>query len=221
MKLLREMIHDVQVLTEEKEGKKYFYIEGIWLQSNIKNRNGRIYPMPILEREVKRYNEQYIVQNRALGELGHPDSPTINLDRVSHKIMSLTREGDNFVGRAKILETPNGKIASTLLSEGVKIGVSSRGLGSLKPTSEGVNLVQDDFYLATAGDIVADPSAPDAFVTAILENKEWVFVDGQGWVSQFIDETKKDLNRLSAKQIHEKKEAMFESFLRRLGGYKD
>lgn len=221
MKLLREMIHDVQVLSEEKDGKKYFYIEGIWLQSNIKNRNGRIYPMPILEREVKRYNEQYIVQNRALGELGHPDSPTINLDRVSHKIMSLTREGDNFVGRAKILETPNGKIASTLLSEGVKIGVSSRGLGSLKPTSEGVNLVQDDFYLATAGDIVADPSAPDAFVTAILENKEWVFVDGQGWVSQFIDETKKDLNRLSAKQIHEKKEAMFESFLRRLGGYKD
>jgi hypothetical protein len=218
MKLLREMVQDVQVLVEEKDGKKCYHIEGVWLQSNIKNRNGRMYPMPVLEREVKRYNDQYIKENRAVGELGHPDSPTINLDRVSHKITSLTREGDNFVGKAKIIDTPNGRIASTLLGEGIKIGVSSRGLGTLKATSEGLNIVQDDFYLATAGDIVADPSAPDAFVTGILENKEWMLVDGQGWIPQFLEETKDKINHMSAKEVHRQKEAFFEEFLWRMGG---
>lgn len=218
MKLLTEVVEEVQVLTEEKEGKKYFYIEGIWLQSNIKNRNGRMYPMPVLERECKRYNEQYIQQKRAFGELGHPDSPTINLDRVSHTIVKLERDGDNFIGKAKILETPNGKIVGTLLAEGLKIGVSSRGLGSLKTTSEGLNIVQDDFYLATAGDIVADPSAPDAFVQGIYENKEWVFVEGQGWLPQFLEETKQKIVTLSAKELNEKKYKFFEEYMKRLGG---
>jgi hypothetical protein len=220
MKLLREMIHDVQVLAEEKDGRKSYFIEGIWLQSNIKNRNGRIYPTHILEREVKRYNEQYISQNRALGELGHPDSPTINLDRVSHKIVRLEKDGDNWVGKAKIMETPNGKIAATLLGEGIKIGVSSRGLGSLKSTNEGINEVQDDFYLATAGDIVADPSAPDAFVQGIMENKEWVYMDGRGWVEQFIEQTKDKIQTMTAKQVHEQKAAFFEEFLIRASGIK-
>lgn len=220
MKLLKEMVLDQSILTEEKEGKKHYFIEGIWLQGNIKNRNGRMYPPPVLEREVKRYNEQFIAQNRALGELGHPDSPTINLPLVSHRILKLEKNGDNYIGRAKILDTPNGKIAASLIDEGVKFGVSSRGLGSLKATSEGVNIVQDDFFLATAGDIVADPSAPDAFVTGILENKEWVLVDGQGWVCQFVEQTKKDIQHMSAKEVHAKKTAFFEEFMRRAAGLK-
>lgn len=223
MKLLKEMVSDQKIILEEgADGKpKSYFIEGIWLQANIKNRNGRMYPMPVLEREVARYTKDYIKENRAVGELGHPDTPTINLDRVSHKIIEMHREGDNFVGRAKLLDTPNGKIAKNFIDEGIKIGVSSRGLGSLKTTNEGLNIVQDDYFLATGGDIVADPSAPDAFVQGIVENKEWLFVEGQGWIPQFLEETKKSIHTMSAKQVHEKKEAMFESFLRRLGGLED
>jgi hypothetical protein len=219
MKLIKEMVEDQQILVEEKDGKKSYFIEGVWLQANIKNRNGRMYPMPVLEREVKRYTEQYISQKRAFGELGHPDTPTINLDRVSHNIVSLTKEGDNFIGKAKILGTPCGKIAQSFLEEGLKIGVSSRGLGSLKTTSEGLNIVQDDYFLATGGDIVADPSAPDAFVQGIMENKEWMFVEGQGWIPQFIEQTKGKIHTMSAKQIHEQKAIIMADFLSRLGGF--
>lgn len=178
MKLITEgNFESVQVLTEESGGKKNLYIEGVFLQSEIKNRNGRIYPMSVLEREVGRYNEEYIVAGRALGELGHPDGPTVNLDRVSHKITSLRKEGNNFIGKARILDTPMGLIAKSLLGEGVKLGVSSRGMGSLEEKN-GANYVRDDFMLATAADIVADPSAPDAFVNGIMEGKEWVWEGG-------------------------------------------
>jgi hypothetical protein len=221
MKLIRELVtEDVRVLTEEKDGKRSYFIEGIWLQGELKNRNGRWYPVPILEREVKRYNEQYIEQKRAFGELGHPDSPTINLDRVSHLCTKLQREGSNFIGRAKVLDTPNGRIVQTLLGEGCKIGVSSRGLGSLKMNENGANEVQEDYFLATAGDIVADPSAPDAFVQGIMENKEWVYVDGKGFVERFIEETKSKINNLSAKQISEQKEQLFNEWCRRASGLK-
>ena len=161
MKLIREEIESVNIITEERNGKKSLYIEGVFLQGNIKNRNGRMYPMETLRREVGRYNESSVSTGRALGELGHPDGPTVNLDRVSHKIVSLKESGSNFIGKAKILSTPMGKIASSLLGEGVKLGVSSRGIGSLKATREGFNVVGDDFMLATAADIVADPSAPE------------------------------------------------------------
>jgi len=175
MKLIREEIETVEFVTEEKNGKKSLYIEGVFLQGNIKNRNGRMYPMETLAKEVQRYNESNVVTGRALGELGHPEGPTVNLDRVSHKIVSLKESGSNFIGKAKILNTPMGQIASSLIGEGVKLGVSSRGIGSLKPTKEGFNVVGDDFMLATAADIVADPSAPDAFVEGIMEGKEWVW----------------------------------------------
>ncbi len=177
MKLIREEIESVQVLTEEKNGKKHFYIEGTFLQGDIKNRNGRIYESKILAKEVNRYSEQYINKNRAMGELGHPDGPTVNLDRVSHKITSLKQEGSNFIGKAKILETPMGRIAGALLNDGVTLGVSSRGMGSLV-NRNGTNYVGEDFMLATAADIVADPSAPDAFVQGIMEGKEWVWNNG-------------------------------------------
>ena len=169
MKLIREEIESVEFIVESKGGKKQLYIEGVFLQGNIKNRNGRMYPMETLRREVERYNENHVQAGRALGELGHPDGPTVNLDRVSHKIVSLKESGSNFIGKAKILGTPMGKIASSLIDEGVKLGVSSRGIGSLKMTKEGTNIVGDDFMLATAADIVADPSAPDAFVEGIME----------------------------------------------------
>jgi hypothetical protein len=177
MKLIREEIESIQVLTEESNGKKHFYITGPFLQADIKNRNGRIYESNILAKEVKRYNEQYVSKNRAMGELGHPDGPTVNLDRVSHKITSLTQEGSNFIGKAKILETPMGRIAGALLNDGVTLGVSSRGMGSLV-NRNGANYVGEDFMLATAADIVADPSAPDAFVQGIMEGKEWVWDNG-------------------------------------------
>ena len=164
MKLIREEIESVEFLVEQKNGKKAMYIEGVFLQGNIQNRNGRMYPAEVLRKEVARYNENHIQSGRALGELGHPEGPTVNLDRVSNKIISLKENGSNFIGKAKILGTPMGKIASNLIEEGVKLGVSSRGIGSLRPTKEGVNVVGDDFMLATAADIVADPSAPDAFV---------------------------------------------------------
>ena len=177
MKLIREEVEAVEVLYEEKNGKKHFYIQGPFLQGDIKNRNGRIYESRILAKEVNRYNEEYISKNRAMGELGHPDGPTVNLDRVSHKITSLKQEGSNFIGKAKILETPMGRIAGALLNDGVTLGVSSRGMGSLT-TRNGVNYVGEDFMLATAADIVADPSAPDAFVQGIMEGKEWVWDNG-------------------------------------------
>ena len=177
MKLIREEVEAVEVLCEEKGGKKHFYIQGPFLQGDIKNRNGRIYESKILAKEVNRYNESYVNKNRAMGELGHPDGPTVNLDRVSHKITSLKQEGSNFIGRAKILETPMGRIAGALLNDGVTLGVSSRGMGSLTQR-DGVNYVGEDFMLATAADIVADPSAPDAFVQGIMEGKEWVWDNG-------------------------------------------
>ena len=177
MKLIREEIESVRVLTEEKNGKKSFYIEGTFLQGDIKNRNGRIYESRILAKEVDRYNQEYITKNRAMGELGHPDGPTVNLDRVSHKITSLTQEGSNFTGKAKILETPMGRIAGALLNDGVTLGVSSRGMGSLVKRN-GANYVGEDFMLATAADIVADPSAPDAFVQGIMEGREWIWDNG-------------------------------------------
>ena len=177
MKLITEAIENVEVITEGKGADKKLYIEGVFLQSDLKNRNGRMYPFQVLEKEVNRYNEEYIKTSRALGELGHPDGPTVNLDRVSHRITSLSAEGTNFIGRAQILDTPMGKIASSLLGEGVKLGVSSRGMGSID-RREDCNVVMDDFMLATAADIVADPSAPDAFVNGIMEGKEWVWDNG-------------------------------------------
>jgi hypothetical protein len=195
MKLIREEIETVDFIVEEKNGKKSMFIEGIFLQGDLKNRNGRMYPMETLRREVARYNENHVLAGRALGELGHPDGPTVNLDRVSHKIVSLKENGSNFIGKAKILSTPMGKIAESLISEGVKLGVSSRGIGSLRPTREGVNIVGDDFMLSTAADIVADPSAPDAFVEGIMEGKEWVW-DGGILREQFAKKTYKQINTL-------------------------
>ena len=177
MKLITEEIESIEIITEETDGKQSLYITGPFLQAEITNRNGRCYPMSILEREVKRYNDTFIKNGRALGELGHPDGPTVNLDRVSHMITSLKSEGNNFIGKAKILDTPMGNIAKSLLGEGVKLGVSSRGIGSLVEKN-GVRYVSDDFMLATAADIVADPSAPDAFVQGIMEGKEWVWEGG-------------------------------------------
>ena len=177
MKLITEQIENVNVISEGKGDSKKLYIEGVFLQSELKNRNGRMYPFSVLEKEVNRYNEEYIKTSRALGELGHPDGPTVNLDRVSHRITSLAAEGNNFIGRAQVLDTPMGKIAKSLLEEGVKLGVSSRGMGSIDK-QEDVNVVCDDFMLATAADIVADPSAPDAFVNGIMEGKEWAWDNG-------------------------------------------
>ena len=216
MKLIREEIESVDFIVEERNGKKSLYIEGVFLQGNIKNRNGRMYPMETLRREVQRYSENHVVAGRALGELGHPDGPTVNLDRVSHKIVSLKENGSNFIGKAKILGTPMGKIASSLISEGVKLGVSSRGIGSLKMTKEGVNIVGDDFMLATAADIVADPSAPDAFVEGIMEGKDWVW-DGGILREKYAEKTYKQINTLvDQKALDEKKLDLFNDFLNNL-----
>jgi len=213
MKLIREEIESVEFLVETRNGRKSMYIEGVFLQGNIKNRNGRMYPMETLRKEVGRYNENHVQSGRALGELGHPDTPTVNLDRVSHKIVSLKESGANFIGKAKILGTPMGKIASSLIDEGVKLGVSSRGIGSLKPTREGVNIVGDDFMLATAADIVADPSAPDAFVEGIMEGKDWVW-DGGILREKFAHKTYKTINTLvDQKALDEKKLSLFNDFL--------
>ena len=216
MKLIREEIESVDFIVEERNGKKSLYIEGVFLQGNIKNRNGRMYPMETLRREVQRYSENHVVAGRALGELGHPDGPTVNLDRVSHKIVSLKESGSNFIGKAKILGTPMGKIASSLIGEGVKLGVSSRGIGSLKMTKEGVNIVGDDFMLATAADIVADPSAPDAFVEGIMEGKDWVW-DGGILREKYAEKTYKQINTLvDQKVLDEKKLDLFNDFLNNL-----
>ena len=218
MKLIREEIESVKVITEAKKGGgKSLYIEGVFLQGNIKNRNGRMYPMETLQREVGRYMKEHVTTGRALGELGHPDGPTVNLDRVSHKITSLKESGTNFIGRAKILEsTPMGKIASSLLSEGVKLGVSSRGIGSLKPTKEGFNVVGEDFMLATAADIVADPSAPDAFVEGIMEGKEWIW-EGSILRERKAEEIKSKIDTLAGqKALEEHKLNLFDEFINSL-----
>ena len=216
MKLIREEVESVEFIVEQKNGKKSMYIEGVFLQGNIKNRNGRMYPMETLRREVGRYNENHVQAGRALGELGHPDGPTVNLDRVSHKIVSLRESGSNFVGKAKILNTPMGKIASSLIEEGVKLGVSSRGIGSLKQTREGVNIVGDDFMLATAADIVADPSASDAFVEGIMEGKEWVW-DGGLLREKYAEQTKNTINNLVyQKKLEEHKIELWNNFLSNL-----
>ena len=216
MKLIREEIEQVEFIVENRGGKKSLYIEGVFLQGNIKNRNGRMYPMETLRKEVSRYNENHIQSGRALGELGHPDGPTVNLDRVSHKIVSLKESGSNYVGKAKILNTPMGKIASSLLDEGVKLGVSSRGVGSLKQTREGYSVVGEDFMLATAADIVADPSAPDAFVSGIMEGKEWVW-DGGILREKFAEKTYRQINTLvDQKKLDENKLNLFNDFLSNL-----
>ena len=216
MKLIREELESVEFIVESKNGKKSMYIEGVFLQGNIKNRNGRMYPMETLRREVGRYNENHVQSGRALGELGHPDGPTVNLDRVSHKIISLRESGSNFIGKAKILSTPMGKIASSLIEEGVKLGVSSRGIGSLKQTREGVNIVGDDFMLATAADIVADPSAPDAFVEGIMEGKDWVW-DGSILREKYAQKTYATINTLvDQKKLDENKLNLFNQFLQNI-----
>ena len=216
MKLIREEIEQVEVIVESRNGKKNLFIEGVFLQGEIKNRNGRMYPMQTLAREVGRYNENFVQKGRALGELGHPDGPTVNLDRVSHKIVSLKESGNNFIGKAKILSTPMGKIASDLLGEGVKLGVSSRGVGSLAKTNEGYSVVGEDFTLATAADIVADPSAPDAFVDGIMEGKEWVW-DGGIIRERLASKTYKQINTLvDQNKLDEQKLNVFQDFLANL-----
>ena len=216
MKLIREEIESVEVIVEQRNGQKHLYIEGIFLQGDIKNRNGRMYPCDTLAREVGRYNESFVQKGRALGELGHPDGPSINLDRVSHKITSLRQEGTNFIGRAQILSTPMGNIAKSLLDEGVKLGVSSRGMGSLREDRNGIKVVGEDFMLATAADIVADPSAPDAFVNGIMEGKEWVW-DGGILREKYAEKTYKQINTLvDQKRLEENKLRLFNNFLSNL-----
>ena len=214
MKLITEQIEEVKFLTEENNGKKNHYIQGVFLQGEIKNRNGRVYPIDILEREVGRYTTENISKNRALGELGHPEGPTVNLDRASHKIESLVREGNNYIGKAKLLDTPMGQIAKSLLDEGVSLGVSSRGVGSLREMG-GANYVRDDYQLATAADIVADPSAPDAFVEGIMEGKEWVWDNGL-LKEQEISSIRKGIDAATLYNLQERKVSAFEQFLKGL-----
>jgi hypothetical protein len=214
MKLITENIEDIQILTEEKDGKKNLYIEGVFLQSEIKNRNGRVYPFRVLEKEVGRYTEEYVKTGRALGELGHPDGPTVNLDRVSHRITSLKAEGNNFIGKAQILATPMGSIAKNLLEEGVKLGVSSRGMGSID-RQESASYVMDDFMLATAADIVADPSAPDAFVNGIMEGKEWVWDNGI-LQEKTVSKYQRYINESSRSELEGRTLKVFEHFLSNL-----
>ncbi len=213
MKLITEQNNDIEVLTEEKDGKKSTYIKGVFLQTEITNRNGRMYKFDTMNREVSKYNEEFVNRGRALGELGHPEGPTLNLDRVSHKIVELYPEGTNFIGKAKLMETPMGKIAKSLLDEGVQLGVSSRGLGSIKKEGN-CSVVADDFILSTAADIVADPSAPDAFVEGIYEGREWVTVDGK-IKEQQIESIKAAIdNAPTPQELQERKISAFAAFLR-------
>jgi hypothetical protein len=214
MKLIKEIHETVNYITEESNGQKILHIEGPFLVAERKNRNGRLYEYNTMKKEVARYNEEYINKNRAFGELGHPDSPTINLDRVSHMITSLREDGNQWIGKAKILDTPMGKIAKSLIESGAQLGVSSRGMGSLKNVN-GVNIVQPDFYLATAADIVADPSAPGAFVQGIMEGKEWMLVDGK-WTEIQLQESKTMIQKASRKQIEEVSLKIFENFIKKL-----
>ena len=216
MKLITEEVSKVKFISEGKGANKKLYIEGVFLQGGIKNRNGRMYPVETLAREVGRYNESFVQKGRALGELGHPDGPTVNLDRVSHKITSLTQEGNNCRGKAQLLSTPMGKIASSLIDEGVTLGVSSRGVGSLREDNNGAKVVGEDFQLATAADIVADPSAPDAFVNGIMEGKEWVW-EGGTLREQLASRTKRRINTLvGQKRLEEQKLSLFSEFLSNL-----
>jgi hypothetical protein len=214
MKLIKEINETVSYITEESNGQKVLHIEGPFLVSERKNKNGRLYEYNTMKKEVSRYSEEYINKNRAFGELGHPDSPTINLDRVSHMITSLREDGNQWIGKAKILDTPMGKIARSLIESGAQLGVSSRGMGSLKSVN-GVNIVQPDFYLATAADIVADPSAPGAFVQGIMEGKEWMLVDGK-WTEIQLEESKSMIRKASKKQIEEVSLKIFENFIKKL-----
>ena len=216
MKLIREEIESVEIITETVGGKKNLFIKGVFLQSEMVNRNGRLYPFNIMEKEVNRYNKDYVQKGRALGELGHPDGPTVNLDRVSHKITDLRQEGKNFVGKAQILSTPMGKIAESLLKDGVTLGVSSRGIGSFRDNTKGYKEVGEDFMLATAADIVADPSAPDAFVQGIMEGKEWVW-DGGLLKERLANQTRIKIERASrARNLEEQKLGLFQDFLNSL-----
>ena len=218
MKLITEMIEsDVQFITEAKEdGGKNYFIEGVFMQGEIKNRNGRKYPINTLLKEVKRYNKEYVEQNRAYGELGHPQGPTINLERVSHMIKELHQDGNNIMGRAKIMtETPMGKIVKNLMDEGAKLGVASRGMGTLKQDRDGTNVVSSDFQLATAADIVADPSAPDACVEGVMEGVEWLQVDDR-WVPHYIEKTQEEIKKASRTELQEAKVAAFAKFLKQL-----
>jgi len=216
MKLITEEVSEVKFITEGKGSKKKMYIEGVFLQGDIKNRNGRMYPVNTLVKEVGRYNESFVKTGRALGELGHPEGPTVNLDRVSHKIVKLEQSGNNFVGKARLLETPMGRIAKNLISEGVTLGVSSRGVGSLKEDHSGCKVVGEDFMLATAADIVADPSAPDAFVSGIMEGKEWVWEGGM-LREQLAEKTKRSINTLvDQNRLEEHKLNLFNDFLSNL-----
>ena len=215
MKLITEEIRDAEYVIEDKgNGNKDYKIRGIFLQSDIKNRNGRVYSHDILEKEVSRYNKEFINRNRAFGELGHPDGPTVNLERVSHMIKSLYPDGKNFIGEAKVMDTPYGKIVKNLIDEGAQLGVSSRGMGSLSKRG-GANYVGDDFYLATAADIVADPSAPDAFVEGIMENKEWIWSNGI-IQERNIQEWKEFIESSTRIALAEKKAEVFKSFLKKL-----
>jgi len=212
MKLICEQLEDVEFICEATTKGKNYFIEGVFMQADVKNRNGRLYPKEILQKEAKRYEQNYILQNRAFGELGHPEGPTVNLERVSHMIQSLKEDGNNFVGRAKIMDTPYGKIVKNLIDEGARLGVSSRGMGSLKPMGSNCSHVQDDFYLATAADIVADPSAPAAFVNGIMEGKEWI------WDNGILDERhiariEKEMKITSQKQLDEYQLKAFDQFM--------
>lgn len=214
MKLIKEITESVEYLTEDADGKKNLYISGPFLQCERKNRNGRVYLKEVMAKEVARYTENYINKNRAFGELGHPDTPSINLDRVSHMIVGLHQEGNDWIGKAKILETPFGNIVKNLIEGGAQLGVSSRGMGSIKQEN-GVNVVQDDFYLATAADIVADPSAPDAFVRGIMENKEWMIVNGV-WTEMDHDLAQRSIKKASRKEIEFVAEQIFRNFISKL-----
>ena len=214
MKLITETIEDVQILTEEKNGKKDYKIKGVFMQADIKNRNGRIYPVETLAKEVRRYTKEFIEKKRAFGELGHPDGPTVNLERVSHMITSLKPEGKNFIGEAKVMDTPYGKIVKNLIDEGAVLGVSSRGMGSIQQQN-GRNMVGKDFYLATAADIVADPSAPDAFVEGIMEGKEWVWDNGV-LKSITVENYKSEIEKTKRAELAEKKSKIFADFISKL-----
>jgi len=215
MKLITEVVEDIQYLTEQNdEGEKSYYIEGIFMQAEKPNRNGRIYPKEVLEKEVNRYNKEYVMKNRAYGELGHPQGPTINLERMSHLIKEIKVDGNNFIGKAKIMDSPYGNIVKNLIKEDASLGVSSRGMGSLK-RKNGINEVQKDFYLATAADIVADPSAPDAFVNGIMENVEWIYENGV-WSQKDLENAKEEIHETSKANLEKKKIQIFEDFINNL-----
>ena len=215
MKLIKEINEEVEMIVEGSGANKQYFLEGVFLQGNIKNRNQRMYPIDILRNEVARYTDEYIDKGRAVGELGHPSGPSINLERVSHKILSLAQEHNNFIGRAAILDTPYGQIVKKLMEGDVKLGVSSRGLGTIEEKN-GCSVVGNDFMLATAADIVADPSAPDAFVKGIMESQDWVYIEGTGWTSQMAEQAKKRIQKTSSRKLEEQKLVEFNKFLRSL-----